>query len=109
MHNRINYVFVLDIEGKLFAALARQGLFRRFTRLYLAAHEFPKATLRLVRRTLPDKISIAIFYDGTNNFNYTLIVHAHYPANNSLCFSSKACDGRNLVGRDIVCPSRSRK
>ena len=75
MHNRINYVFVLDIEGKLFAAFARQCLFRRFARLYLAAHEFPKAALRLVRRTLSDKIPVAIFYNGANNINYMLIVH----------------------------------
>ncbi len=75
MHNRIDYAFVLDFEGKLFAAFTSERLFRSFTGLYLAAHEFPKATLRLVRRSLADKIPITIFDDGTDNINYAFLIH----------------------------------
>ena len=102
MHDRIYDVLVLDFEGKLFTAFTRERLFRSFTGLDLATHEFPKAALRLVCRSLTNKIPITIFDDGANDFNYTLIVHASYPANNSLCFSSNNCDGKNFVGRDIA-------
>ena len=39
-------------------------------------------------------------------FIYHRIIH---PASDSLCFSSNDCDGKNFVGKDIACPSRSRK
>ena len=77
MHNRIDYTFVLDFEGKLFAAFARQCLFRRFAWLYLAAHEFPHSALGLIRWPLSDKIPVAIFYDGTYDFNYSSHCHIY--------------------------------
>ena len=75
MHNRIDYAFVLDFEGKLFAALARKRLFWRFVWLDLASHEFPHSALGLIRWPLSDKIPVAIFNNGANNINYMLIVH----------------------------------
>ena len=77
MHDRIYDVLVLDFEGKLFAAFTSERLFRSFTGLYLAAHEFPKTALRLIRRPLSDKVPITIFDDGANDFNYSSLRHAY--------------------------------
>ena len=77
MYDRINYVFILYFKVKLFATFARKRLFWRFAGLYLATHELPQSTLRLVRRALPDKIPIAIFYDGPNDFDYVPYRHLY--------------------------------
>ena len=68
-------MFVLNFKIKLFAAFTRERLFRSFTGLYLATHEFPKTALRLIRRTLSDKVPITITYDGSNDFNYAFVIH----------------------------------
>ena len=75
MYYRIDDTFVLNLKVKLFAALPCQRLFRRFARLDLAAHELPQPTLRFVRSPLPDKIAFAITYDGSNDFDYALVLH----------------------------------
>ena len=75
MHDRINDTFILYFKIKLFSAFACKRLFRSFTGLYLTTHEFPKATLRLVCRSLSDKITITIFYNGADDIDYVLLTH----------------------------------
>ena len=77
MYDRIDYVFILYFKVKFFAAFARKRLFRCFTGFYLAANELPQSALRLVRRALTDKISIAVFYDGSNYFDYRPYRHLY--------------------------------
>ena len=79
MHNRINNAFVFNLKIKLFAALTRQCLLRCFARLDFAAHELPKSALRLVRRTLANKVTITVFDDRTYNFDNFRAIHFIQP------------------------------
>lgn len=103
MNNRIDNALIINLNIQLFATFTRQGLFWSLAFLYLAAHELPKPALRFVRRSLSDKIPVAIFYDSANYLNYLTLAH---PASNARCFSNNTCDGKNLTGMIIFFPSR---
>ena len=72
MYYRINNTLIFNFKVKFLTTLTQQCLFRRFSRLYLAAHKLPQPTLRFMSGSLPNKIAITITYDGSDNINYIL-------------------------------------